>query len=73
MRAEMFFTQSIYTIYPDYLRRYKKHIQNFLSIDQVTEWATNVTVFNPASAFQIAFRMQLQEVVTQLVYATILD
>ena len=50
-RGEMFFYRSVYTIYPDYFRRYKKDVRNFLTIDEVTQWITNVSIYDKSKAF----------------------
>jgi hypothetical protein len=50
-RTEIFFYQSEFTIEPDYFRRYSFEKRYFLTISEISEWVTNVTVYNPGKAF----------------------
>ncbi|KAM3143966.1 hypothetical protein pb186bvf_004017 [Paramecium bursaria] len=72
-RAQIYFIWDQITIKPDFFKRFTTQVLQFLDFEDVSTWQTNVTVYNPYSAFQIFFRMELFQKVGFLYYATILD
>ncbi|KAM3143970.1 hypothetical protein pb186bvf_004021 [Paramecium bursaria] len=72
-RAQIYFIWDQITIKPDFFKRFTTQVLQFLDFEDVSTWQTNVSVYNPYSAFQIFFRMELFQRVGFLYYATILD